>query len=125
MSYQSQPSTVLVARQAYSGSLGVDTSAPCAAGYVKNAYGYCISAADAAAAAAKAAEPSLIAKVGGTAVDLIKSLFGKAPTTTVVQAPSSTPEWLMPVAIGGAALVAVMLITRKRSNPARRRRHRR
>lgn len=38
---------------------------------------------------------------------------------------NQTPSWVMPVAIGGAAVVAVMLLKGKRKNPARRRRHRR
>lgn len=43
---------------------------------------------------------------------------------------SATPAWLMPVAVGGIALVAVMMLTAPKrsapaSNPARRRRRRR
>ena len=36
---------------------------------------------------------------------------------------SGTPSWVVPVAIGAVGLTAVVLLTRKRKNPARRRRH--
>lgn len=41
------------------------------------------------------------------------------------QATSSTPAWVMPVAIGAVGIGAIMLLKSKRKNPARRRRHRR
>lgn len=40
------------------------------------------------------------------------------------QAANATPSWLLPVAVGGGVLAVVML-TRKRKNPARGRRRRR
>lgn len=125
MSYQRKP-TVLVARQGYSGLSGPEACGPnqqwdpnfVIAGLPP---GQCTPK-----GSAMTPPPS-----GGGVLSTIGSFLGglfkpSTPTAPVIIAPqSSTPDWLLPVAIGGVGLVAVLLITKQRSNPARRRRHRR
>lgn len=68
--------------------------------------------------------------LGGVGAGIVQSQF--APKQQPLIMPSRTPSWVMPVAIGGVALVAVLLLTKRRapaaapvSNPGRRRRRRR
>ncbi len=74
---------------------------------------------------ASAADPGILTKVGdffGTLLGgAVKGILPGTQPTTVVPV-STTPEWVMPVVIGGVGLVAILLITRPRSNPSRRRR---
>ncbi len=49
---------------------------------------------------------------------------GAANILAAQQAQGGMPSWLLPVAIGGVGLVAVLLLTGPKKNPARRRRRR-
>jgi hypothetical protein len=79
-----------------------------------------------------AGSPSTISQIGGAAVNLLSGVLNsyataagtKPPTTIVNGGGGGTPPWLVPAAIGGVGLIAVIMLTRPRSNPARRRRRR-
>ena len=54
--------------------------------------------------------------VAGSIVGISQKAAAPAPTQVVVQAPApaavgATPKWLLPVAIGGGALVLVLLVS--------------
>lgn len=97
MSYFSQGQTELISRPGYS-SIGADEPSwfdklKDAAGGALNFYG------QAQAGAALQREQEIRA----------------AEAAKQQQASSGTPSWVLPVAIGGVALVAVVLLTRKKS----------
>jgi hypothetical protein len=126
MSYQRKP-TVLIARQGYSGLSGPETCGPDQQwdpNFVIPGLppGQCTPKGSTMVAAPSS---GIVSTIGSFLGGLFKSSTPAAPVIIAPQ--SSTPTWLLPVAIGGAGLVAIMLLTKRpQSNPARRRRrHRR
>ncbi len=71
-------------------------------------------------ATVSAGSPSTLSKIGSGLFEGL-SLYGKAQADRAAAAqaaayrPSGTPGWVMPVALGGVALVAVILLKKKKA----------
>jgi hypothetical protein len=147
MTYHKSDPTVLIAREGYSGLGGMDRTAaatfcgqkfgvtskdfqPCVEHYVSGKAG------DYQAGASTGGSGSTISQIGGFfgslltgAANSYAAAKGAAGAQPIVVS-SGPPSWLMPVAIGGIGLVAILMLRKRRlsgpvSNPARRRRRRR
>ena len=132
MSYTRRPS-ILIAREGYSG-LGDTADRAAAASYCGKKFGVtskdfqpCVdfyvsgSSGDYSPGVPSASgSGGALSKIGSFFAGLTKSAVtgyvqGKStPASTTVYQQSSTPAWVMPVAIGGIGLVALMMLRRRK-----------
>ena len=127
MSYTRSNATTLVARRGYS-DLGATTNCRTSGTMVRGGDGKEYDLKEAASQFPPCESEGTLSKIGSA----IKSLFGTAVSTygsaktaegqaaayqqmlAAQQAKPGMPSWVLPVAIGGAGLIAVVLLTRKK-----------